>query len=418
MKRLIVGGLIFAQAVFGDSLSLQDAYQRAFANSEALKISEEQTKYAEARYNEAVSAIFPQISLQATEQIRNSTSGASGEGSGIPSGSRSRFRTALSFTQPIFSGFREFLLADAAKFELRTTELQTERRREELLLDVFIAYEKLRASSLDLQVLLQAKETLDARIKELTDWIKLGKSKASEVSAAEADRADLSAVVEEARGAKLAAAELLRFYVGGEVAEIRLTVPKVQSELLGLEKYLANGANRKDILANLEQVKSAGKQLRATERERWPTVDLSGNYYPYQDPDSQQDWDLLVGLKMPLFDSGRISARVAQGRSLMRQKELSLTELRKVVDRDIRVAYQQLQSSLKSEASLRLLVSEAEKSFKSQRADYALGIVTNIDVLQAIRKVEDAKRRLLASEVESRINLQKLRILSGEVPAL
>jgi outer membrane protein TolC len=67
------------------------------------------------------------------------------------------------------------------------------------------------------------------------------------------------------------------------------------------------------------------------------------------------------------------------------------------------------------EKSLATLVADAEKSYESQRADYKLGIVTNIDVLQAIRQVEDAKRRLLAAGVESHINSIKLAVASGDL---
>jgi outer membrane protein TolC len=182
-----------------------------------------------------------------------------------------------------------------------------------------------------------------------------------------------------------------------------------------LEQYVLKGKERADIRASTNQLASLTKQVSVASRERLPAINLSGNYYPYQDPDSAQDWDISVSLQVPLFDAGRISSRVSQQEALRRQGELNLQQLYRTAERDIRSSYALLLASRAREKSLATLVADAEKSYESQRADYKLGIVTNIDVLQAIRQVEDAKRRLLAAGVESHINSIKLAVASGDL---
>jgi outer membrane protein TolC len=416
MKLLwMVAVWLLALDALAAPLTLDQAYQKALARSEALQITEEQEKFAKGRYDEAFSAIFPQINLSASELFRNSQDGFGNEGGIVPSGSRRRFRSSVSFTQPIFRGFREFLLADAAKFELSAAAQLIERRKQELFLEVATSYEQLRLNRADLKVLARTMETLGERIRELGEWVKLGKSKASEISAAEAERADLAALVEQVKGAEAAATEYLTFYLGDEASDYELTGPRLIPASSTLEQYVLKGRERADIRASANQLASLTKQVSVASRERLPAINLSGNYYPYQDPDSAQDWDISVSLQVPLFDAGRISSRVSQQEALRRQGELNLQQLYRIAERDIRSSYAQLVASRAREKSLATLVADAEKSYESQRADYKLGIVTNIDVLQAIRQVEDAKRRLLAAGVESHINSIKLAVASGDL---
>lgn len=409
--------LIFAAflCAAAEPISLHDAYQRALARSEALQITEQQEVFAKGRYDEAISAIFPQVTLTASELFRNSQEGFGNEGGIVPAGNRRRFRSSVSFTQPIFRGFREFLLADAAKFELTAAGLAKERRKQELFLEVATSYEQLRLSVADLKILARTKETLDERISELKAWVKLGKSKASEISAAEAERADLAALVEQVKGGAAAASEFLSFLVGAEIEGLQLLPPVLNNAVLDLDEYLQRGRERADIKASAAQVASLTKQVSVAKRERLPSINLSGNYYPYQDPDSAQDWDISVNLQVPLFDAGRISSRVSQQEALRRQGELSLQQLYRASERDIRTAHAQLIASRAREKALATLVADAEKSYEFQRADYKLGVVTNLDVLQAIRQVEDSKRRLVAAEVESHINAIRLAVASGDL---
>lgn len=416
-RGLLVGvfGALLTSVVQASPLTLQQGYEMAIARSEALQITQEQVNFAKGRYDEAFSAIFPQVNLSSSELFRNSTDGFGNEGGVVPAGNRRRFRSSISFTQPIFRGFREFLLADAAKFELSSAELTKQRRREELFLEVASSFEQLRLSRADLKILSRTQETLLERLKELKDWVRLGKSKASEISAAEAERADVLASIEQVKGAEAAALEYLRFFIGDVVNEAELVGGEEAVKLDRVESYVTKGETRSDVRANSDQLGSLTKQVSVAKRERWPAINLSGNYYPYQHPDSEQDWDISVSLQMPLFDSGRISARVSQQEALRRQSELSLQQLKRSIERDIRTSYAQTLASFARVKSLSNLVGDAERSYDSQRADYKLGIVTNLDVLQAIRQVEDAKRRLLAAQVEARINVTKLAVACGDL---
>jgi len=115
-------------------LTLQDCYTLALTRSETLAISREEIKIAEAQYWQAVSALFPQISFSLSERIQNSA-GSSISGGGDSGGRRDRIEGRLSFTQTLFSGFREFNTAASLQALKRSQTEQLKRDRQLLYLD-------------------------------------------------------------------------------------------------------------------------------------------------------------------------------------------------------------------------------------------------------------------------------------------
>lgn len=416
-KKLAIGILCFWQATAlaqngptaPSPLSLKDAYKAALTQSEALKLSATDIEAAQIRYRSALSSAFPQLNLDVSERVRNSESSSStndsnnssGANGGFVSGSKDRFLSSLNVIAPLFSGFREFIVADAAEAQSRAAELTTARSRELMLKDVADLFYQIILYERDLAELAHTNDILKERVEELRKFRTLGKSEDSEVFAAEAEIGELLATVEQTRGLLAESKELLAFLTGLPASEIS---PQ-DNDHLGppstLEEYLARGEKRSDVQANSELEFSASQRAVAATRERWPTLSLEGNAYGYTHPETNQDWDATLSMKLPVFDGGRITAHIDEQQLEVRRARLRSQEAKRLAARDIRVAFSNLKAAERAVAKFGNFVNHSERSYQAQKKDYQFGIVNNVAVLDSIRQLEDARRQLLTAEISA-----------------
>lgn len=426
MRRIVLGVigsvLVLAASALADTkdLTLDQAFALTKERSERLAISREQVVLAEARYSEAVGALFPQISLNAAERLRNSgdTGNQFGDSTGIGtsgfSGSRSdRFLMGVGLHQPIFAGFRDILLAQSLKAEKRSQNYLSEREMELLYADLAEVFYQVILYQGDMQELGETLIVLRQRIKELNQFVGLGKARESEVLAAEEEIAQTEATIGQTEGLLSASREALAFLTGLPAEELRPVSTLNSGIVPGVEEWLARGKTRSDLKAAIEKVDASQKELTAAEREHWPVVSLEGNYYLDESPETSREWDTLFKLEVPIFSGGQIDARIRQQESLLRQTELKKQELGRAAERDIRTAYVNYTSARKQVQRLGELVKASEKNYQSQRDDYQLGIVNNLDVLQGIRSLRDAKRKLLLARIQEMTNVARLAVAAG-----
>jgi outer membrane protein len=404
-------------------LTLEETYSLALKQSENLQRQVQDIRAAEARYQEAIGALYPNIHALATQRFRNTTSAGGNPTTtevnnnlgSFRASSKHPFETSINVRQPIFSGFRDILLSQAFKGEVRALKFDTERNKELLYQDVADVFHQVAYYTDDLKILKKSANVLDKRIDELKQFIKLGKSRDSEIAAAQSDLADIEATFARVTGLLGASKELLAFLLGKSADSFEVT-PSPAKEVPGaLESLISQATNRADIRASLERVDSAKKELTAAQREHWPSIALEGNYYPYEDPDTGRDWDVLFRFDVPLYEGGAIDARIEQSRAKERSSILTAQENTRAAERDVRTAFTNVKASLSEIERLKSLLASARKNYDAQHRDYELGVVTNLEVLAAIRLVQNAERRLLESEFDYRTNLVKLKIAAGGI---
>lgn len=402
-------------------LTLADCYSIGKQASESLMRKDEDVKAAEAKYKEAISLLYPKLTASLSQRFKNTASNNSGGGSNLDSSGgfqgqgKHPFQTTLSVKQPIFSGFRDLYLAESSKSDIKAIGFDRERSAQLLYSDIAEVFNQVVYYGEDLKLLSKAEEVLSERIVDLKRFIDLGKSRESEIQAAQSDLADVGATKARVQGLLGASKEMLAFLLNRNASTLVLKdepLPILTSSIDGL---LDQSKSRADIQAAIERLNSAQKQRKAAEREHWPVFSLEGNYYPYQDPDSERDWDVLFKLDLPLYDAGEIDARIAQSKAAERSSALSSQEGVRVAEREVRTAYNNLEASQSEVNRLKALLNAAKKNFEAQRRDYELGVVTNLDVLAAIRTTLDAARRLLDAETTLKVNFAKLKVSAGDV---
>jgi len=167
---------------------------------------------------------------------------------------------------------------------------------------------------------------------------------------------------------------------------------------------------RAEHLAARLAVDQSRLNLRATERERWPAVTLSGNYgvaSPRFDDEGKQDqWAFGVGVAMPVFDGFRLSASRRSAQSRLRSQEARLHHLELQISAELRLAAQDA-------ASRHAQVSVAEKGLGLSREElrlaqqrYQQGVADNREVVEAQNRLAQAEDNLV--EAVHQYNLSRV----------
>lgn len=411
-------------------LTLRECYALAVERSEALGITAEELRKAEARYWQAVSAVLPQVDLIGTLRVQNNAGGSSSSssssgfdsdsGGGGPSGSgsrRDRWEGRLRVSQSIFSGFREFNLAGAAKAEARSQGALLKRRKETLFLDVSDLFHQLLSLERDQAVVRDLNATLEKRQAELKERVQLGRSRKGDLLAAETDLAGSQATLEELEGLAGATRELLAYLIGIPAGRFEVVPVRALPEAKSLEDYLWKAGERADITAAVESSVAAKRQVSAGYGAFAPTIAGEFNWLALEDPERDQEWNILVTAELPLFDGGLRAAQLKESKAALRQSQLNLSQVRRQAESDVRVAYNNFQSAARQFIRLQKAVDSAYQNYETQKRDYNLGRGSNLDVLGALQDYQGLKRRREGAEVQASANLFALMIAAGQMPA-
>jgi outer membrane protein TolC len=287
--------------------------------------------------------------------------------------------------------------------------------RQNLFRDTADAYYQVLGGTADVSVLLDLTATYEQRVSDLQRRVELGKSRDSELIQAQSAAAQARVAVERSKGLLGASRELLAFIVGVPADEWELVDCAPDLPTAGrLDAYLAQTAGRPDILAAMEAERAARKRLSAAKGERLPTAHFEWNYY-FHDSDNLQEgeWNGLITVELPLFDGGSIEARVNENKALFARRKLDLSLLRREAERGARTAFNNFNARLAEYARLMEAQATAELNYRAQLADYDLGVVNNLDVLDALERFHALRREVAAARYQAYRDLADLTAAAG-----
>lgn len=372
--------------------------------------SQEGLAEADQRIRELWGAVRPNVALQGSEFIQDSASGGTGVQSTLNRADRPEAKLTLS--QPLFSGFREFLALKAARARRDASAADLSRASSLLYKDVARAFHDLLAVQGELETRRATVVLTSERVKDLEARAKLGRSRASEVLQARVQLAEAEAQLPDAAGREGTAQEVLGFLTGLPVPfePVEGTAPSAPP----LEDALRRARARPDVQARRDEHAAALFVERASRRERWPTAGLSGAYY-LKRVGFQEDikWDLTFLASIPLYSGGGATARIAQAGSRARAAEWRFKGAERWAQSEVRRVHARLLAELERGAALTTAAELAERNAKAQAEDYKLGVVTNLDVLAALTTLQDVRLDLENSRLEAAYLRAELEAAAG-----
>ncbi len=380
----------------GPALTLKECYALALKRSEQLAINQELIVETEARFLQSLSGALPRVSYAYSYKRQDATGDSAFKLRNVP-------ESKFVFSQPLFSGFKEFAAMAGSKAERRERIAEKARAEQLLLVDVRDAFYMLREQRHDLQALETIRLALMERLDALKERERLGRSRPSEVASAEAQLRRIEAESKRVQGQETTARALLEFLTGlnhlEAIGDSEPTLPVVASE----EAYLTSASIRPDVRALEEAWQVAKNQVDIARAKFYPTVGGDGNYYTQRGGASEGvSWDVTLKVDVPLFQGGQAYGAVKEAGAKAREAKWRLANAQRSAALDIRDAYAKLQAALERSIALEQAQDAAETSYRLQVEDYSRNLVSNLDVLQALQVLGDARRDVIHAQHDAK----------------
>ena len=379
------------------SLTLQQCFELANKKSEDLMIQNEHQSEAKQRIKEYMGNILPAVGYNF---VKTDMDTAGGKYSGDYNDSY------FSLNQPLFYGLRDFKAYKQAKNQAETEGYIYDSIKRDLKSQVTSAFYSLALVNADIENIRSSEKILENRITELTERVRLGKSRDSEILMVQSQIAGLKAQEESDNGARANAIEDMAFLTGLQPSAVYVKddMP-TDNSIEQVEIFLISGKNRSDIKAATNNVVSQQYNLDIAKGAHLPTLNLLANWYTHRDSGSPgSNWDTFLALNFPLFQGGSVQAKVGEESFRLKEYDDRLSLVTRENESEIRKLYQQAVSSMKQSVAYQDAYDKASKSCEMQLKDYRYGLVNNLDVLQSISTMLDSKRSLDRALIQAKVN--------------
>lgn len=393
-------------------LTLVQCYNLALKQSEKIAINSELIKEAQARFSQAMGTLMPHIYFNSQNDWKDTLdSGDSSVASG--GGLEQKF----TFQQTLFKGFSEFAAMKGSKFEQAQRINEKLRAEQLLLLDVTNSFYLLLELKDDLKSLQSIKQALTSRIRDLMEREKIGRSRRSEVVSTESELYSVNADIELVKSRVILARQLLEFLTGvtiTEIIDLEGDLPVLDSE----ESYLATSGVRPDVLANENAWEVSKQNKKVAVSGLLPEVTVEGNIYTHRIQALEgSSWDAALKVSIPIFEGTEVYGLIQEAAIKATEAELEYRHTRRKTYADIRDAYVRIQTAIPRTLAFKKALMASEMNYSLQKSDYKLNLVNNLDVLAAIRTLENTRRNFINSYYTTKRSYWQLQVAVGQLKA-
>ncbi|MBY0371039.1 FAD-dependent oxidoreductase [bacterium] len=376
------------------AMNLQQVYEAALGGVESVAIQNRKIDQADEQLGQVISTALPSVNLLGSYQRQDSPT-TSGSDVASKFALADQFNSRLTATQPIFQGFAEWAGMRGARARKRAEIARLEQVKVTLFSSVSQSYYSVLSAEQDRVNLETLLELTERRVKDLQERFRIGRSRDGELLAAQAQlavlRSQLQAAILACAQARNQFALATKLERDTALEQASMVFPKADT----LTDYINHLADRPDIRALRETALSSEESISVAKAGHFPSLAATGNYYLKRT--GVQDaikWDVGLTLTVPVFQGGFVSAKVSEAVSIQKQSELALAQGRRSAETELRNAFDSYQTGRDTIAALEEAARISEKNYHRQNQDYRLGLVTNLDVLQALNTFQETKRSL------------------------
>jgi len=364
---------------------------------------------------EILSTVLPQISARATFTELGKKSYY--DNNGI---NNTNELIGLKATQAIFSGFREFYGLSSFNHRILAQEQLIKAKEMDLLAQISQYYfqAQLHASrSKNFSELLQLSED---REKLLKSRVKIGRSRQTELLSSQVQTANYKSQRDQEKlQERDAKSNILRICNISNDQLNSMILPSLEENLGEVREktfYLANIDSHPLLMQKKELVQSLEEEKKANQATYSPVIDLEGNYLLKNSASSIPDpeWNLSLNLKLPLFEGGLTRAKVRESALKMEQAYLEKTDFKEELIQQINISHDRLMELNKQQKIYLEVVSINKKNTSEIKKEYSLGLVTSLEVMQALNTYIQSLNDLSENTISWNLALIKLKTMSGE----
>lgn len=399
---LSVTNVIFSDEQTFKILTLDDCIDLAKKNNETVKIQLYKITQAGQKILQASGDVWPDLTF-IYQKFYKDTEGNTVTGEGTDS--------KVYVKQPLFYGLRKLKSIELSRSDKYIAELQLKDITRNLVSDVAKAFYTLAQFDSDLKNIDETLEQMAGREKELIARVNIGKSRESELYMFQSQISVLRSKKQKTSGERKKSVESLSFLIGIETSEINISDNVQEPSGAGpVEKIIEETESRSDIQIANENIKMQEIRVKMAKGGRLPTLDLTSDWYISRSGSSSGNWDLYLLLNLSLFQGGILKAQVNEELSKLQESRKTADLTIREVKTEIHRLHADMESSLEQVSALKKAYEKAKKSYDLQLKDYSVGLVNNLDVIQATLTLLDVKNNLNSAVIQSKLNKVLLNI--------
>ena len=177
-----------------------------------------------------------------------------------------------------------------------------------------------------------------------------------------------------------------------------------------------------EIILSRHSLELARTGVEAARAERWPRLGLFGAYgakderFSFDDEDRY--WNAGAALTRPLYMGGRTILGIDVARDTERQADNDIVQVRRFIRRGIVDADAGTTLALRQYAAAVKAVTAAEENLRVTRLKYNQGLISNIDVIDALLSFSRSRFDRIQALKDFHINRARLMRLAGTIEEL
>ena len=398
------------------SMNLWDVYNLSVKHTEDMASKYEGILQADYQSQQAVASILPQISLADRKSWQSSSNIVGPYNPLFESSSNALY---LSGAETILTGLNQVAALQGAQAQVDQNHHLFQQEARNLLLSVSKSFYGVLQAQDNLQSKQEIQGLTQQVLKQEQQWRAIGRSRDSDVLGVQAQLAQLAGDIENAQNQLTQARENLVVLGGLKPDQPLVSEETAVAPSLTLQEAEAKTDLRSDVLAAKSAVDIADAGLLQAHGLHAPSLAFVGQYYLQDDGQSPTpNWNVQLVASMPLFDGGNGFAQENAAGSKKRQAELQYSLIRRQALEDIRQAYQSLSSSLTQVDAYSKALDAAQKEYDAVEHDRRLALNTELDVLNALTSLANAKNNYSQAKYQALYNWVWLGEATGDLPKL
>lgn len=365
----------------------------------------------------ARSALLPQINAAYAGGLYDFEGDSSEEYSG--------HQLTLTLSQALYDRANA-IAVDQARLAGSIADTTFQAQHEDLVIRVTTAYFDVLKARATLGYRQSDVEATELQLQQTRSRYEVGYISETDVAEAQAQY-DLAVADEITAQAQLdAAMEALQVSTGmtlnSDVAQLDPEMPFESPDPADVEAWVQTAlAHNKSLQVARSQIETAQQQVRQTRASRSPVVSLTGylsaidSDYDYSDDVSAggyQGKSLELGVSLPIYTGGLISAQVAQEQDRVRLAGDQLQSVERQVIQTTRDTYRGVLSAISRVTALSQAMESTRQATSATRAGFREGIRTSVDVLDSQRDTLRAQTDLTAARYDYVLQLLQLKRVS------
>jgi outer membrane protein TolC len=419
------------QAQTVKKLTLDEAVNRGLQNSYQIKFSAAKTAAMQARLAQIKNQLLPSVNVS-TNYTRISDNI---EPYKLVFGSIEKVLNPQILNQSynrlgvqygIFTGFRAINTLKSNEFLLKATELDGEKDKAEVKLNLINAYYNFYKLIVSKQVLDDNLKTLNSRLTDTKNFVANGIALQNDVLKLELTQANLQQNLADVQSAK----EIANFNLNLMLGFPTETQLEIDETTLGTQKNITNPATLiEEAIKNRSELKSADYRKLATER----AIEISrGNYYPIVSIGANYDYNLPNQRVFPSQDAfkGTWTAGITASynlvnlhstKALIQEQEANLEQcgmltlqLLDAIKMEVNANVSSYQTALQKIALSEKSIIQATENQRLMKTRYRNQVATLTELLEADTLFTQAQLNIVQAKVDAELAYAKLQKAVGK----